>query len=49
MEFDRFPTFLGNRRASGMGIGSFEVVSKIFIVKRIYRNVAFSAECRGMG
>jgi len=30
-----------------MEIGNFEVVSKIFKVKRIYRNEAFSAECRG--
>ncbi|OBX22151.1 hypothetical protein LX77_03195 [Gelidibacter algens] len=31
MEFGRFPNFLGNRRSSGIEIGSFEVVSKIFL------------------
>ncbi|PKQ44186.1 hypothetical protein CSW08_13870 [Confluentibacter flavum] len=29
MEFERFPNFLGNKWASGMEIGIFEVVSKI--------------------
>ena len=42
MEFGRFPTFLGNERVSGMGIGSFGVVSKTFVVKRFSRNGAFS-------
>jgi len=32
-----------------MEIGIFEVVSKTFIMKCIYRNEAFSTECRGMG
>ncbi|ASV31560.1 hypothetical protein CJ263_15810 [Maribacter cobaltidurans] len=41
MEFGRFPTFLGNKRASGMGIGSFGVVSKILLGKFFARNVAF--------
>jgi hypothetical protein len=49
MEFDRFPIFLGNKRASEMGIGSFGVVSKTFVMKRFSRNGAFSAKCRGMG
>jgi len=49
MEFGRFPTLLGNERASGMGVGSFGVVSKTFVMKRFSRNGAFSAECRGMG
>ncbi|MDT0676133.1 hypothetical protein [Autumnicola musiva] len=48
MEFGRFPTFLGNGRASGMEIESFGVVSKTFLMKRFSRNEAFSAECRGM-
>jgi hypothetical protein len=41
MEFERFPTFLGNERASGLEIGSFAVVSKTFVMKRIYRKEAF--------
>jgi len=41
MEFGRFPTFLGNERASGMEIGSFGVVSKTFEMKRFSRNGAF--------
>jgi len=49
MDFDRFPTFFGNERSSGMEFGIFEVVSKIFVMKRFSRNEAFSAECRGMG
>nr|AOE06145.1 hypothetical protein [uncultured bacterium]CBL88167.1 hypothetical protein S18_1087_0012 [uncultured Leeuwenhoekiella sp.] len=49
MEFGRFPVFLGNGRSSGMEIGSFGVVSKTFVMKRFFRSVAFSAECRGMG
>ena len=40
MEFDRFPIFLGNEEASGMGIGSFGVVSKTLVVKRFSRNGA---------
>jgi len=32
-----------------MEIGIFGVVSKTFVIKRFYRNEAFSAECRGMG
>ncbi|MFD2827025.1 hypothetical protein ACFSYG_11105 [Leeuwenhoekiella polynyae] len=42
MEFDCFLIFLGNGRASGMGIGSFGVVSKTFVMKRFSRNEAFS-------
>lgn len=48
MQFDRFPIFLGNERASGMENGSFEVVSKTFIVKLFSRNEAFlrnAGEC----
>jgi len=41
MQFDRFPTFLGNERASGMENGSFEVVSKTIVGKRFSRNEAF--------
>ena len=41
MQFDRFPIFLGNERASGMENGSFEVVSKIVIGKRFSRKEAF--------
>jgi hypothetical protein len=44
MEPERFPTFFGNQRESGMEIGSFEVGSKTFIGKRFARNGAF----RGM-
>ena len=41
MQFDRFPIFLGNQRASGIENGSFEVVSKTIIGKRFSRNEAF--------
>ena len=43
MEFDHFPNFLGIEWTSGMGIGIFEVVSKTFLMKRIFFDVAFSA------
>jgi len=49
MEFGRFPTFLGNKRTNGLEIGSFGVLPKTFVMKLFSRNVAFSAECRGMG
>jgi len=32
-----------------MEIGSFEVMSKTFVMKRFSRNATFSAECRGVG
>jgi hypothetical protein len=35
MEFGSFPIFLGNRRASGMGIGIFGVVSKTFCIEAL--------------
>lgn len=44
IEFECFPNFLENERASGMEIGIFEVVSKIIVVKLFSRNGVF----RGM-
>jgi len=38
VEFGRFPTFFGNKRTSGMEIGSFGVVYKTFVMKRFSRN-----------
>jgi len=36
VEFVRFPIFLGNKWASGMEIGSFEVVSKTFFSAALF-------------
>jgi hypothetical protein len=41
VNFGRFPTFLGNGRTSGVGIGNLEVMSKTFKIKRFARNEAF--------
>ncbi|ASV31562.1 hypothetical protein [Zunongwangia pacifica] len=41
MEFDRFPNFLGNKRAREMGTGGFGVGSKTFVMKRFSRKGAF--------
>lgn len=41
MEFGRFPNFLGNERTSGMEVGIFGVVSKIFELKLFSRNGVF--------
>ncbi len=49
MEFVRFPSFFGNKRASGMEIGNFRVVSKTFVMKRFARNGTFSMEWSGNG
>jgi hypothetical protein len=49
MEFGRFPIFLGNGWASGMTSESLGLCPRLFVVKLFSRNVAFSAECRGMG
>jgi len=41
MEFGRFPPFLGNKRTSGIQIGSFGVLPKTFVMKLFSQNVAF--------
>lgn len=49
MVFHRFPDFLVNEWANGMEIGSFGIVSKTFVMKRISHNEAFSCGMQGNG